>query len=85
MESYKNIQYGNNWYSDLNGNIHETWDMKFFINGFEVHVYIEGTEDEIRDYFESELSKYATNPIYHAMTTNEIQLVKQLNLQIYLA
>lgn len=87
MDSYNNIQYGDGWYSDTKGTLHMTWDFKYLINGFEVHIYVEGTEQDAVDYLESEYGYMSgiTGGWYHALTANEIKLVKQLGYPIYLA
>lgn len=58
------------------------WIVYPEIKGFKVAIFVEGTEDEVRDYMESE---FGYMPAYTGATNDEIASAKKLRLPIYIA
>jgi len=60
------------------------WIYWFTVNGFKMEVMIEGTEEEFRDYIETEFP-FAQGGRYSGATEKEVEHHRALNLPIYLA
>lgn len=67
---------------DRNGGIVEVWMLVIKMNGFTSYMYVQGTEDEMLDYMESEIP---TKFKYYALTEYEIKMVKRLDQKIFIA
>lgn len=59
------------------------WKITLNNNGFTSTILVEGTEEEMLDYMDSELSGVWKR--YTGATAEEVKLFKQLNTPIYLA
>ena len=62
--------------------VERVWKINYTKNGFRWPIFIRGTEDEMRDYLESEMGYVGS---YHALTKQEEDAVYQLQLTVYLA
>lgn len=56
------------------------WIVKVTRNGFEFKVMLYGTEKELRNYIDTELSDYSG---YHGATEKEVEAAKTLGMKIY--
>ena len=62
--------------------IEHIWKVSYIKNGFKFPIFVRGTEDEMRDYLESEMGYVGS---YHALTEKEEGAVYELQLTVYLA
>lgn len=69
-------------YPIRNGLLEEVWELKMEINGFNTYLYIRGTEQEMREYADSELPYDYS---YHGLSKNEMEEITKLHQQIYIA
>lgn len=65
-----------------NNQLERVWKVIYYNRRFEQVILVEGTEDEVHDYLESEFGFMGR---YHALTDDEIQAAKKIGMKIYLA
>ena len=68
-----------------NNEIEHVWEYRIINHGFNVYLYCRGTEREVREYIESEYPEAERKSWHHALTDEEVNLVKKLGLTIYIA
>ena len=74
-----------NNYVIRNGEIEHVWKYKIIQHGFNSYLFCRGTETEVREYIESEFPEAGKKSWHHALTDNEVDMVKKLGLTVYLA
>lgn len=60
----------------------EIWKVKYRNKGFDYVIFIQGTEPEMQEYVKWEFGYIGS---YHAITDDEYECVKKLDLPVYLA
>ena len=65
-----------------NDQVVQVWQIGYKINGFDYALFVEGTENEVRDYMDSEMGFMGR---YSACTDDEIAAAKKLRFPIYIA
>lgn len=65
------------------------WLVSFWKNGFEGKMLVYGTEEELQDYFNSEIgggdSRYTGDYCYHGATEQEVKAARLLKMKAYIA
>lgn len=69
-------------YTERNGSVNEVWQVQYSNHGFFYYILVQGTEQEMWDYLDSEMGHVGK---YHALSDHEIALAKELDTPIYLA
>jgi len=62
--------------------VEHIWRIKYTDRGFDYHIYVRGTESEVRAYMECEMGHMGA---YTALTDKEKEAVALLKCPIYLA
>lgn len=65
-----------------NNQVVQVWKVRYLHNYFEWPLFVSGTEDEMREYLDSEVGYVGS---YRALTDQEVSAVKVLGLKIYIA
>lgn len=61
------------------------WVVRGTKNGFEMKLFLEGTEEELRSYLDSEVDgKVFDHYFYSGATEKEVEYAKALKLKIYM-
>ena len=60
------------------------WRVSYseYVNGFDLVIFVEGTEEEIRDYLDSEIGYVGK---YKALNESEVSAVSTAGLKVYIA
>lgn len=65
-----------------NGHVEQVWCVKYTYHNFEHYLFIRGTEPELHNYLDSEMSYTGA---YRALSSAEINAVTDLGMKIYIA
>lgn len=74
--------YSTNDLRERNGESERVWRVEYKNNYFQQVILVRGTWHEMLDYMESEMGFVGR---HHALTEDEIQAAKKLDLKIYIA
>ena len=68
-----------------NGEIEQVWEYRIIQHGFNSYLFCWGTGSEVAAYIESEFPEAGKKSWHHALTDNEVDMIKKLGFSVYIA
>ena len=68
-----------------NGEIEQVWEYRIIQHGFNSYLFCRGTGSEVAAYIESEFQEAGKKSWHHALTDNEVDMIKKLGFSVYIA
>ena len=68
-----------------NGEVEQVWEYRIVQHGFNSYLFCRGTGSEVADYIESEFPEAGKKSWHHALSDNEVEMVKKLGFTVYIA
>lgn len=68
-----------------NGEIEQVWEYRIIQHGFNSYLFCRGTGSEVAAYIESEFPEAGKKSWHHALTDNEVDMIKKLGFSVYIA
>lgn len=68
-----------------NGEVEQVWEYRIIQHGFNSYLFCRGTGSEVADYIESEFPEAGKKSWHHALSDNEVEMVKKLGFTVYIA
>lgn len=67
------------------GEIEQVWEYRIIQHGFNSYLFCRGTGSEVATYIESEFPEAGKKSWHHALTDNEVDMIKKLGFSVYIA